>query len=134
MRIRLILALAMILSACHQTSVPDAPADTQTSSASMVSSAAIETPTVEDSASSSQETSSVEAMPSDVRAFVDKREVCEHWLGEASYDDERAKEISNALQDNCTGTDKKLSALRRKYKDQPVVLEALAPYDDKIEN
>ena len=134
MRISLILALAMTLSACHQTSVSDSPAEMQVSSASLVSSVANEMPLADDQASSSQELSSADAMPSDVLAFVSQRDECEHWLGEEPYDNERGKEISDAINATCTGTDKKLSALRRKYKDHPAALETLAQYDNNIEN
>ena len=84
--------------------------------------------------SSEQELSLVEPMPADIRTFTNKRDECDHWRGEEPYDDERAKEISGAINDTCTGTDDKLSKLRRKYKDRPSVLEVLAIYEDKIEN
>lgn len=129
MQIRVMFALLPLLAGCHQSPAANPPADmaVATSSASESSFVAV-------AAAYEQDTSSAEAMPADVQAFMETRDECDHWRGEEPYDEDRAKEITNAINDTCKGTDRKLAGLRRKYQDQPYVMQALADYDDKIEN
>lgn len=78
-------------------------------------------------------------LPSDVQAFVERRDGCEHFRGEpwdAGDDPEvrsRREFIFDSIARLCTGTDKALAKLRRKYRNNPGVLERLRRYEDSIE-
>jgi hypothetical protein len=68
-------------------------------------------------------------LPSDVRRFIDKRDTCEHWIGEEGYDKARQREINRNVRQSCTGVDRELDRLRRVYRHNPRVLAALKDYD-----
>ena len=67
-------------------------------------------------------------LPPDVRRFVDKRDTCEHWIGEEGYDAARQREINRNVRRSCTGVDRELDRLRRVYRHNPRVLAALKDY------
>jgi len=73
------------------------------------------------------------ALPADVARYVEERDLCEHFLGEEPYDAERRKFLEKSVNQYCTGTDRKLKALKLKYKDQPQVLSRLNGYEPGIE-
>jgi hypothetical protein len=68
-------------------------------------------------------------LPPDVRRFIDKRDTCEHWIGEEGYDAARQREINRNVRQSCTGVDRELDRLRRVYRHNPRVLAALKDYD-----
>lgn len=72
-------------------------------------------------------------LPDEVSQFMERRNLCEHFLGEEPYDEERRKFLMKNLKKYCTGTDKELSSVRNKYKNNEAVLNALAGYEDNIE-
>lgn len=78
--------------------------------------------------------------PADVRAFVDDRDACDHWRGEPvpEHEDDpeevRKKQIIEAINESCTGTDKRLSALKTAYADDPKMLRLLDEYETDIES
>jgi len=67
-------------------------------------------------------------LPADVRRFIDKRDTCEHWIGEEGYDAARRREINRNVRQSCTGVDRELDRLRRSYRRNPRVLAALKDY------
>ncbi len=77
--------------------------------------------------------------PHEVRAFIDRRQECDHFRGEpwpegdSAYDLERRKELTAAMKTACGGSDAHLRALRTKYRDDPYVVAALAALEDDIE-
>jgi len=87
--------------------------------------------------------------PADVRAFVDDRDACDHWRGEPWATDEeirdtpdptdreaqvdRRKEIIDAVNASCTGTDKRLAALKTAYASDSHVMQLLDGYEPGIE-
>ncbi|MDG2002880.1 MAG: hypothetical protein P8J20_06060 [Novosphingobium sp.] len=73
------------------------------------------------------------ALPSDVAAFVERREGCDHFRGEEAYDKEREAFLLKSMKETCTGTDAELARLRRVHADDPVVMTALADFEDSIE-
>lgn len=79
------------------------------------------------------------ALPPDVQAFVAQRDVCEHFRGEpwASGNEPEVKErrefIFMNIKKFCAGTDKRLADLRRKYRDDPRVIDRLGDFEDTIE-
>lgn len=88
--------------------------------------------------------------PDDIRAFVDDRDACDHWRGEPWATDEeirdttdsadreaqiaRRKEILDAIEASCTGTDKRLSALKTAYAGNPRIMQLLDEYEADIES
>jgi len=71
--------------------------------------------------------------PSDLRRFLERREACDHWRGEASNDRERQADIRRALCQTCTGTDAELARLKKKYKAHGAVMDVLDELEDKVE-
>ncbi len=67
-------------------------------------------------------------LPADVRRFVDKRDACEHWIGEEGYDKPRQREINRNVRRYCIGVDAELDRLRRVYRRNPRVIAALKDY------
>jgi len=68
-------------------------------------------------------------LPPEIRRFIDKRDTCEHWIGEEGYDAARQREINRNVRQSCTGVDRELDRLRRVYRRNPRVLAALKDYD-----
>lgn len=79
-------------------------------------------------------------LPTDVKSFVDQRGGCDHFRGEPwdGGDDPEVKErrefIFKNINDLCTGTDKRLAELRKKYRYDPMIIELLIGYEDRIEH
>ncbi len=68
------------------------------------------------------------ALPSDVAAFVERRDSCEHFAGEEGYDAERAAFLTKQIVELCTGSKKQLIALRKKYSGNAPAIAALRQY------
>ncbi|NUO75740.1 MAG: hypothetical protein HOQ32_06970 [Lysobacter sp.] len=66
--------------------------------------------------------------PHEVRRFLNRYDECEHWRGEEapSGDKARAAEITKGADSACTGNDHRLTELRRRYRNQPAVVDALS--------
>jgi len=69
----------------------------------------------------------------DIAQFTERREMCEHFIGEEPYDEERRAYLNKTIDETCTGTDRELAALKAKYADNPEITAKLSAYDDKIE-
>ena len=72
-------------------------------------------------------------LPADVTRFVEQRDSCDHFRGEEAYDAGRGKFLEEQMRKLCTGTDKKLKALKAKYRKNPGVLSRLKEYEPQIE-
>lgn len=72
--------------------------------------------------------------PGDLRQFLERREECDHWRGEAGYDKERQRDIDRGVCRTCTGTDAELARLKKKYKANPAVMDVLDELEEKIEH
>lgn len=72
-------------------------------------------------------------LPADVRAFIARRDGCDHFRGEDSDDAARAAEIDSKLTQLCTGSDAELARLKRTHARNGRVVRVLARYDAKIE-
>lgn len=70
-----------------------------------------------------------DALPADVIAFLERRVLCEHFLGEEPYDDERREFLVRSVEATCRGTDAALAALRMRYHDEPDIVERLAEFE-----
>jgi hypothetical protein len=73
-------------------------------------------------------------LPRDIIQFMERRDACDHFRGEEPYDAERRKLLEDKTRQLCTGTDRKLAALKRKYKNQTKVLVKLGEYEPRIES
>lgn len=73
--------------------------------------------------------------PPDVVRYVEQREGCDHFRGEFPDppDAKRMKEIEREVRKLCTGTDKKLQQLKRKYAKNPSVMKRLNEFEENIE-
>lgn len=74
-------------------------------------------------------------LPSDVVRYLAQREGCEHFRGDFPDppDKQRMKEIEREIRSLCTGIDKKLAWLKRKYARNPLVLKRLNEFEENIE-
>ncbi|MGU3493475.1 hypothetical protein ACLBXM_05475 [Xanthobacteraceae bacterium A53D] len=73
------------------------------------------------------------SLPADVRAFIERRDGCDHFRGEEATDAERGAQINAALEKFCTGTDAQLARLRLAYAGNKAVLKALSVYERNVE-
>jgi hypothetical protein len=71
--------------------------------------------------------------PQEVTSFMVDRDSCDHFRGEEPYDGERRVFLMESIAELCTGTDAKLSMLRRRYAGDSAVTAALHGYEDHIE-
>jgi hypothetical protein len=68
-----------------------------------------------------------------VDAFTIRRDQCDYFRGEELYDTARAREIAAKVKRYCTGTDRELRRLRKKYAHNPRVLQRLSQYEVSVE-
>ena len=71
--------------------------------------------------------------PTDLRQFLQRREACDHWRGEAGHDKERQRDIDRAVCRTCSGTDAELARLKKKYQANPGVMDVLDELEERIE-
>lgn len=71
--------------------------------------------------------------PADVRAFIERRDLCDHFRGEDPYDEERRLFLERNLNEFCTGSDRQLAELKQKYLGNEHVESALSGYEENIE-
>src|SRR6266403_1776927 len=72
-------------------------------------------------------------LPTEVSAFLERRESCDHWRGERGYDEERQADIDWALCRACPGTDAQLARLKKKYAANKAVMQKLSEFEPNIE-
>jgi hypothetical protein len=68
-------------------------------------------------------------MPADVQRFIVRWQDCRHWLGEIGWDEQRRRQIEQAVGEVCPGTDALAERLRARYADNPEVLARLAEFE-----
>ena len=71
--------------------------------------------------------------PKDVSAFIEERDLCDHFRSEPRYDKERTEFLLKNITKLCTGTDAKLLKLKTKYKNNKVIIKALSYYEEDVE-
>lgn len=76
-----------------------------------------------------------EKLPTEVAKYVEQREGCDHFRGEVPDppDAQRMREIEREIRKLCTGTDKKLSKLKRKYAKDQAIMTRLREFEENIE-
>ncbi|WP_426173914.1 hypothetical protein [Massilia sp. TWR1-2-2] len=74
-------------------------------------------------------------LPNDVARFIAKRESCDHFRGEipSPGDKIKMKELNRMIQKWCSGTDRTLAQLKRKYAEDEAVLNQLGEFEPNIE-
>lgn len=74
-------------------------------------------------------------LPTDVENYVSKREGCDHMRGEIPDPKQkmRMREVERQINRLCTGTDKQLNKLKKKYADNPRVMAALNEFEPDVE-
>jgi len=60
------------------------------------------------------------ALPQEIRAFVARQDVCNHFAGEEPYDAARRRELDKAMAKYCDGNEATWARLRAKYRQDPV--------------
>jgi hypothetical protein len=66
-----------------------------------------------------------------VTRFIERREACDHFRGEAPYDAERRQFLEQ--QKYSAGTDKRLAELKKKYQGGTALTTKLEAYEAHIE-
>lgn len=76
-----------------------------------------------------------ERLPTDVAKYVEQREGCDHFRGEVADppDAQRMRQIEREIRNLCTGADKKLDTLKRKYAKNQAIMTRLNEFDENIE-
>jgi hypothetical protein len=72
------------------------------------------------------------SLPPAVTRFIERRQGCDHWRGEYSEDPVRRRQIEAGAKKECAGSDRELDRLRRLYRRNPAVRDALKDYE-KVE-
>lgn len=77
-------------------------------------------------------------LPSEVEAFIRDRDLCDHFRGEPHEGNnpaqiERREFIFESLEIYCPGTDRRLAALKKRYKNNSAVMMRLNRYEERIE-
>ena len=85
------------------------------------------------SAAGARASTTKQSLPADILAFRDRREQCEHFMGEDGYDKARAAFLNRKVKQFCTGTDKQLASLRKRYAKRRDIVASLRQYEDEIE-
>jgi hypothetical protein len=66
------------------------------------------------------------AVQQDVRDFLQRRQDCQHWMGEEGYDAARRAEINAAYaKHRCAALDADEQELKRRYGGNPALLKVL---------
>ena len=76
--------------------------------------------------------------PADVRAYLEDRDLCDHFRGEpwpegdTEADFARRRELLEGMRTSCAGMDQRLAGLRTRYRDDAAVMQVLAEFEDRI--
>jgi hypothetical protein len=78
------------------------------------------------------------SIPPEVEAFVRDRDACDHFRGEP-FEGERPEQVArrNFIRESveifCPGTDRRLAALKRRFRSDQAVMKILSRYEERIE-
>ncbi len=73
-------------------------------------------------------------LPEDVARFIERRDECDHFRGEAPYDSKRREFLERQTLELCAGSDKQLAELKKKYARDGTVMKRLDEYEAEIES
>lgn len=77
--------------------------------------------------------------PVDVRAFLDGRDLCDHFRSEpwpetgSRADRERRAQLASDMEASCTGTDHRLGTLKHRYRNDVAVTAVLSEFEPAVE-
>lgn len=77
--------------------------------------------------------------PPDVRAFLDDRDLCDHFRSEpwpetgSAEDRARRNQLVVGMATTCAGTDRRLVALKHRYRDNAGITKLLSEFEPVIE-
>jgi hypothetical protein len=79
-----------------------------------------------------------ESLPPEVEAFIQDRDLCDHFRGEPYEGStpeqiERRSFIRLSLEIYCPGTDRRLAALLKRYQNDARIVARLSKYESKVE-
>ena len=74
--------------------------------------------------------------PAEVKAFIERREICDHFRGEFTGGSSPERDAAVILEQKkyCGNSDRDLETLRKKFEKNPEILSALAKYEAAIES
>ncbi|MGU7775703.1 hypothetical protein ACV229_36810, partial [Burkholderia sp. MR1-5-21] len=77
-------------------------------------------------------------LPQEVKSYIAERNICDHFRGEPIEGNspeqiERREFVVDSLDIYCSGTDKRLAALKRRYKNNRAAMDKLSQYEERIE-
>lgn len=78
------------------------------------------------------------SVPEEVKSYIAERNICDHFRGEPIEGNspeqiERREFVADSLDIYCSGTDKRLAALKRRYKNNRAAMDTLNEYEERIE-
>ncbi|MDY7507954.1 hypothetical protein [Ralstonia wenshanensis] len=76
--------------------------------------------------------------PSEVTTFIEERKTCDYIRRQVIEEDSpeqvaRRERLLDSFDIYCAGTDKRLAALKRRYKDNPAVMRRLSEFEERVE-
>jgi len=77
-------------------------------------------------------------LPQEVTSYIAERNICDHFRGEpiegnSTEQIERRGFVVDSLDIYCSGTDKRLAALKRRYKNNRAAMDKLSQFEEGIE-
>ncbi len=80
-----------------------------------------------------------EEIPSEVKRFVADRNLCDYFRGEplegnSPEQTQRRDFLAESMEIYCAGTDRRLTALKKRHKGNKLVIKLLNKYEEKIES
>lgn len=72
-------------------------------------------------------------IPEDVKQFIEKRDLCDHFRGEPHYDEERSRFLEKQVEKYCAGTNLELLSLKAKYRNNSAIIGKLSSYEENVE-
>ncbi|WP_369913839.1 hypothetical protein AB8810_12375 [Xanthomonas sp. NCPPB 3005] len=73
------------------------------------------------------------ALPQEIRTFVARQDVCNHFAGEEPYDAARRRELDKAMAKYCDGNEATWTRLRAQYRQDPVRDAWLSRYGEDVD-
>lgn len=77
-------------------------------------------------------------LPPEVQSYIADRELCEHFReepadGGTSEQNKRREFVRESIEIYCSGTDRRLAALKKRYAENSVIRSRLGKYEPAIE-
>lgn len=88
--------------------------------------------------SSAAVASGTPALPPEIQSYIEERELCEHFREEPAdggtpEQNERREFVRESIEIYCSGTDRRLAALKKRHAGNPAVQSRLEKYEPTVE-